>query len=426
MNDVQREQLKVDLTDLKRDFVLILGTETVFWDIWKDVMKISALRSLAGSSNVNTWLRSAERRTVRPEDVVFDPQDRDEARCNLFDEHRMLYPTFGGSCKKQLELLRHLCSGEANSEELYEWILNWQAYPVQNPGAKMQTALLFHGPGGTGKNQYWESYMRVYGEYGGIFGQAQLESQFNAWSSRKLFMLGDEVVSRQEKYHLEGQIKSMITGERWQVNEKNMPVRIEKNLTNFVLLSNRIDIAKLDQDDRRFCVVWTPPPADVDLYHDVADEIQDEHGSAALHRYLKDRQLPWDFGPHSRPPMTRAKRDLINVTSDSVDRFISEWEQGSLPVPYAPCRSLQLYAAYKAWAAERGIPRAAPDATMLAAVGKRPGVRRSRMRYMDKSGEFTQKQCIVPLGQEPEDSTLQVWLTGKIDEFDRALTAWRA
>ena len=39
------------------------------------------------------------------------------------------------------------------------WVLKWLAYPIQHPGAKMRTALVLHGPQGTGKNMFFEAIM---------------------------------------------------------------------------------------------------------------------------------------------------------------------------------------------------------------------------------------------------------------------------
>ncbi len=72
-----------------------------------------------------------------------------------------------------LDLLYYLCSGEQNALELANWVIRWLAYPIQNPGAKMRTALIFHGQQGTGKNLFFESIMGIYGEYGRIVGQAR-------------------------------------------------------------------------------------------------------------------------------------------------------------------------------------------------------------------------------------------------------------
>ena len=66
-----------------------------------------------------------------------------------------------GELRRKIELLEYLCSEEKNSRIVFDWVLKWIAYPIQHPGAKMRTALIFHGPQGTGKNLFFEGEVRI-------------------------------------------------------------------------------------------------------------------------------------------------------------------------------------------------------------------------------------------------------------------------
>lgn len=411
-----------DLTQMLENFSLIYGTETVFDHVRRCILALSALRAAASPDRHNIWLRSAARRTVLPEQVVFDPTGKSDpaTTCNLWGG----WPTTPkpGNCKLILELLEYLCSGEDNPREVYEWILKWKAYPIQHWGAKMQTCIAMHGPEGSGKNLEFSALRGIYGRYGGIFGQTELESQFNGFASGKLFMIGNEVIARQEKYHLQGRIKNMVTEPEWMINEKQLPARLEANHCNFVFFSNRIDIAQLDPDDRRFCVIWTPPPLSEKFYQDVADEMRNG-GVAALHHHLLRLDLG-DFTPHTKPPTTRAKRELIALSLDSTERFFVAWRAGHLDIPFAPCRSEDLYTAYRLWAQAIGVPKAAPEYTMLATIAKKSGFTKVRARHY-KSGTSTKTRSalIIPPGFAPaEGETNLTWATEKIAEFAGAVT----
>jgi putative DNA primase/helicase len=265
----------------------------------------------------------------------------------------------------------------------------------------------------------------IYDRYGGIFGQTELESQFNGWASGKLFMIGNEVVSRVEKYHLQGRLKNMVTESEWQINEKNLPARLEANHCNFVFFSNRIDIAQLDPDDRRYCVIWTPPALSEKFYADVAAELRNG-GVAALHHHLLGLDLG-DFGPHIKPPLTRGKRELIALSLDSTERFFGLWRAGHLAIPYSPCLSMDLYAAYRHWAQLEGVPKPAPNYVLLGAIGKKPGITKGR-QYHHKPGTTTRTRsmCVIPPGHAPAEGVSEVaWLTEKIAEFAEALSAMK-
>lgn len=399
-----------DVNDLLEHFVKIYGSEMVWDERNRMIIKLSALRTdVMNKESVREWQASPARRYVSAEKIGFDPTGSDpDVECNLWAGFSTA--PVSGCCDRLLELLRYLCGNEENADELYQWILKWLAYPLQHPGAKLQTALLMHGEEGSGKNLFFGAIRAIYGRYGGNINQDDLEDKFNDWASAKLFIIANEVVTRVELYHVQGKLKNMITEREWQINPKNMPRRQEQNHCNFVFFSNRVDIAKLDKKDRRYCVVWTPGPLGAEFYEEVADEMR-HGGTAALHDYLLNLDLG-DFSPHTKPPDTRAKRDLIDLGLDNTDRFYQQWTGGDLDLPVVPCVSEDLYAAYKRWASINGIQKHAPSHIFLASIGKRDDVRKRREEiWADTTKRW--RTMIHPSGHWdcPADKRKLDWLT---------------
>jgi putative DNA primase/helicase len=300
------------------------------------------------------------KRVVRLDEVGFDPAGTDaRIKCNLWGG----WPTEprAGKCTVLLELLEYLCSGEENPREIYQWVLRWLAYPIQHPGAKMRTALVFHGPQGAGKNLFFETVMAIYGEYGRIVDQSAIEDKFNDWASRKLFLIADEVVARAELYHVKNKLKGIVTGEWIRINPKNVAAHDERNHVNLVFLSNERQPLVLDKDDRRYTVIWTPEKLPEGFYGDIRAEL-DAGGVAALHHHLATLDLG-DFTEHSKPPMTQSKRDVIDISMDSVERFVQDWQGGEITagngeiVPFRPCLGSHLYQVYMHWCKENGVTR---------------------------------------------------------------------
>jgi len=420
VDDGQALVFSLDL--LLEDYALIYGTETVFDGVRRRIVHLSALRAAAGKSLVRMWLEHPERRLVMPEQVGFDPTEQDrDILCNLWGG----WPTTpkAGSCDRLLELFEYLCAEEDDPPALFDWVMKWLAYPIQHPGAKMQTALLVHGPEGTGKNTAFGCVRRIYGKYGGIFDQTQLESQFNGFMSGKLFMIGNEVVTRVELYHQQGRLKNLITEDEIQINEKNLPTRLEANHCNFVFFSNRLDIAKLDRGDRRYCVIWTPPPLGEDFYREVADEIA-AGGTEALHHHLATLPLG-DFGPHTKPPMTRAKRDLIEMSVDPTEKFIDDWLAGELPLPATVVPTQELYEAYRTWARKEGLARTASKRVLIGAARKRTDRKRDKARFL-RGSQRVFERVVWPIGvvAPQEYGTVESWVTAQVTEFSDALRAW--
>jgi putative DNA primase/helicase len=290
------------------------------------------------------WAEHPDRCIVRTENVGFDPGDEDpQITCNLWAG----WPTTSapGTCDKLLDLLRHMCSGDASPEKLYRWVLSWVAYPIQHPGAKMKTALVVHGPQGTGKNMFFEAIMAIYGRYGAIIDQSAIEDRFNDWASRKLFLIADEVIARSDLYHVKNRLKAFITGIWIRINPKGLPAYDERNHVNLVFLSNEIVPVALEEDDRRHAVIWTPEKLPAQFYREAAAEIA-AGGIAALHDHLLHLDLG-DFSESTPPPCTDAKNDLIDDGLDVVSRFIYQLQMQEIAIPYAPALSTDLYKVYK-------------------------------------------------------------------------------
>lgn len=368
---------------------------------------------------------------VRHTEIGFDPSETDpEIICNLWGG----WPTTPekGRCEYLLDLLAHLCSGEENSAELYDWTLKWLAYPIQHPGAKMESAVVVHGPQGTGKSRFFEAYAKIYGPYGRVLDQSAIEDNFNAdWASKKLFILADEVLARGDMYHLKNRLKGFITGSTIRVNTKMVTAHIERNCMNIVFLSNEKMPVVLENDDRRHCVIWTPPKLPDDIYHAVNDEI-DNGGIEALHDYLLRLDLG-GFKPWSKPPLTKANHELIDLGIGSDERFIREWLAGETPHPVGPCASMDLYAAYQRWARANGESRPRKSNQFLGYVAKLEGWKIQPSKIWDNThytGNYISKRMVIPsetalaaagIPARPPEKTVGQWLTDGYAEFRLAL-----
>lgn len=334
------------------------GTGKVLFDHWqmKLVLREQMLTVLPAGIRWDdvkrhpTWIT---RGSYYLDQVGFDPAGEDpNIKLNTWTG----WPTKpkAGNCKLALDLLRYLCSGEPNADEIHDWILKWLAYPVQHPGAKMKSALVVHGPQGTGKSMFFEAIGSLYGDYYILLNQGAIEDKFNAdWSARKLYVVADEIVARQEMYHIKNQLKTLITGQWIRVNPKNLVAYKERNHMNLVFLSNEKQPVMIEHDDRRHGVIWTPPALPKAHYDAVADELENG-GLEALHQYLLDLDLS-GFGPHTQPPMTRSKADLQELGRGSVERFVHEWQRLEIfgdegrVIPFCPCLGSHLHAVYRKW-----------------------------------------------------------------------------
>lgn len=413
------------LETLRQRYVLIYGTDTVFDELRREIVKVGPLRLVWGADYVKAWLgEDSTRRMVGPEDVVFDPTcSTQPPAVNLFDGFAM--QPVKGDCQPMLELLHHLCGACGSDEEVAQamaWVLRWLALPLQQPGTKMRTALVFHGPQGSGKNLFFEGVGQLYGRYHVVVGQDQLEDKFNDWASQKLLVIGDEVVARAELYHQKNKLKSFVTGETIQINAKMLPLRTEKNHANVVFLSNEQQPLALETGDRRYMVVYTPPAADPELYARVGTWL-DEGGAAKFYRYLLDLDLG-GFHAHTKPLMTRAKADLIDLGLKPAERFLREWLAAYISLPLWSCENAQLYRAFLRWCrdvGERFPPRQAEFTKSIQKAGD--GRLELRPVKLDREthGKSHARMWVVGETGPQDGATWGHWAGECMDAFEGAL-----
>ncbi|MCM1513336.1 MAG: DUF5906 domain-containing protein, partial [Oxalobacter formigenes] len=411
-----------NINDLLENFVLIYGTDEVYDCKNCVMMKVGALRLAKGTDAVRFWQHNAERRMVMPHQVVFDPAERvsRETHINLF--HGWTVKPKKGPCRQIISLLEHLCNDD---EKLVQWILKWIAYPLKNPGAKMRTSILMHGEEGSGKNLFWETIVSgMYGCYACAVGNDEIESQYNEWVSKKLFIVADEVVTRAELRNQKNKLKRLITGDTVQVNPKHLNARVEANRMNIVFLSNETQPLILDRSDRRYVVIWTPDKLEKDFYRAVAEEVKNG-GIEAFYYYLLHEVDLAGFDEHADPPPTEAKTELIDLGAPSPERFYADWEKGILPLPFISCSAMQLYSAFQRWCTVNG-ERFPPSQTRFGRdvirVGKN-ALRKIPVKYEFQSA--VKQRIVYMVGQPPPDKKKSEWIENACSLFEDYLKKYR-
>lgn len=428
---------------LVSNFVLIYGTDEVWDAVHRETMKISAMAHAHGSGMVRMWKAAKARRTVLRRNVLFDPTLTcdPEVTINLFDGIAMTPEACqADEVDVMLELLNHLCGncavgGEVTVAQIAHFVLCWLALPLQRPGAKLRSALVFHGPQGTGKNLFFDVAKAIYGRYGIMVGQSELEEKYNGWLSAKLFIIGDEVVTRQEMYHNKNKLKWIITAERVPIRMMNQDPREEDNHANLVFLSNEHQPLVLEDNDRRYLVVYTPGVEDGDLYARVGAFLK-AGGAEKWLNFLLHYDVG-EFNEHTKPPMTAAKQELIELSMKPGERFLAEWLGGFLPLPMQVCSAEQLYRAFQRWCMQAGERYPPPRAQFTRAAERwvRERVERDaggvrmppRLTYKvialkAPTGERKSARCWIPRGCGPREGESEgEWAHGAINGFQKSL-----
>lgn len=399
---------------VKRFVPLDDGSGDLLFDTWtgkpvKTKQMTSLLAAGVRAEFIKTHPLWIERGAYYMDQVGFDPAGKDTGvKLNTWRGWPMVPKK--GCCDLLLDLLQYLCSLESNSQEIYDWLLCWMAYPLQNPGAKMSSAVIMHGPQGTGKSTIFQTLAKIYGDYATVLNQRGLEDKFNAdWVDAKLFILAEEVVTRAEMWHIKNELKELITGEWVRVNGKFAGAYRQKNHINAAFLSNEGQPLPLENKDRRHCVVWTPPELSQEFYDSVFEEV-DNGGVAAFYHHLMTLDLS-GFHPKKRPPDTQAKRNLIDLSRPSEERFLIDWIAGDItfheesgPLPFCACGSTDLYTAYLKWCRQQGEFRPRAGNVFLGTLTRQNGWNsQHRDRFVQADGVSRKKRQRMV---EPSDTDI--------------------
>jgi putative DNA primase/helicase len=329
-------------------YVYIDGTKDV-WDREKKRRIAEGAVKMAMGEEYKWWLNSQDRRVVDVDHIVFDPTMTKDPNLyiNTFEGLPLAPVRDDDACENLRWLISFLCN---HDEEALGWLTKWLAYPLQNMGAKMDTAVLMHSiMEGSGKSLLFaDIFGQLYGQYAATVGQTQLEGSFNAWQSRKLWAVFEEVVSRDQRYNQVGKIKHMITGKTVRMESKFINGWEEANHMNAVFLSNEIMPWPISEDDRRMLVMWPMQTLPVDRQKAIGRELS-SGGVAALYGWLLAVDLG-DFNQRTRPPKTEARQRLVALSRTAWQTFLHLWQTGELGRGlWGCCLATDLYALFIEW-----------------------------------------------------------------------------
>lgn len=278
-------------------------------------------------STASDWIQWQNRRTVQRTDYI--PGCTDLIVHNEKGLVLNLWPGWGvepraGDIKPWNDLFKYLTSElpDNESDAVRKWLIQWFAYPLHYPGAKLFSAVALWGATpGTGKTLLGETMIKVYGSNGQFVEASDLEGAFNSWVKCRQFILGDEITGTDSRNHAD-KLKGLITGTSLSINEKYEKPYNLPNTVQFYFTSNHPDAFFLDQD-RRFLVIEAPSkPLPVAFYSKYREWLLGDGPSAVFHHLLHNVKLD-GFNPQGPAPGTFAKEVMIDQGKSEVGRFIA-------------------------------------------------------------------------------------------------------
>ena len=416
---------------MSKNCVLLRG-EAAIYDLSLNRVISPQAAQMDYPKEYKNWLENPARLVVPYENLQFDPTrkiDIDPEYINTFrgypmqplkDENGKILdqPSAHQGCQSIVAMINSLCNGDL---PIVRWLLQWLAYPLQNEGAKMHSAVLMASHiQGSGKSTLFEKVMgAIYGNYHRVLTSQQLENtHHNEWIDNVSFLFGEEIATSSNKYNITPYLNAIITAKEVSVNPKHRSAKQVPAYFNMAFASNATVPFPLEGESRRWLVIAPQSKLNEKLATAVHLEIA-SGGVQAFYTYLLN--LPLDDFEHNLPPNTAAKQNLIESSKASVDFFFEQWAAGETKYKYCTCQTEQLYNAYKVWAGEdlehkfskrRFVTEAKKHITLFEI--------KERQHWRKPNHETGQSQLFI-VGECPVDEVPIAWYGKGIVLFDEAI-----
>ena len=224
-------------------------------------------------------------------------------------------------------------------EKEQQLVLNYLAHNVQFPGKKMQWALILQGVQGDGKSFLSEMMKHVLGESNCRNVTVEsLDEKFTSWAEGNCMVFIEELkLDNYKKYETLNKLKPYIVNPTVPIRRMQRDVYEAINTTNYFALTNFKDALPIDDNDRRYCVLFSQWQSSEKLkawlehnptyYSDLYDDMRT--GAGEILDYLLCHKIPDSFLALNRAPDTDAKRQMISiaknddflVVEDAIDEF---------------------------------------------------------------------------------------------------------
>jgi hypothetical protein len=265
---------------------------------------------------------------------------------NTYPEHEIpelpdeLLPRDKKAIRRVKDHVRHLLVNPGERRILVDW-LSWI---VQNPGKHVNWAILLQGVEGDGKSFFGFLMRAVMGVSNVQMLNAHiLESPFTDWVVGQCLTCIEEVrlIKATNKFELLNRIKPFITNRIIEVHPKGKPTYDAMNTTSYLLFSNYRDALPLDDDGRRYCVLFSQwqrkdkldefKRENPDYYEKLYATI--EECAPALRKWLLEHEQADDFRPLADAPTTEAKKYMIRQAQpEFIQNLFDIIAEGSEPL----------------------------------------------------------------------------------------------
>lgn len=232
------------------------------------------------------------------------------------------------------EHIKIICNNDFNNIEI---LTQWLAHQIQFPGKKILWSPVIQAIQGIGKSFFGELLRCCLGDINvGTISPGQVTSQFNGWANGTAVNVLEELrVVGHNRFDVINALKPLITDRIIQINDKGVKQFMTYNTANYICFTNYKDAIPIDQDDRRWWVLFVDIKELVDLekiankplntyFTDLFDSLREN--ATEIRKWLIDYKIEDSFMNIKQAPVTNYKRAMISTEENNLEGLLETKE----------------------------------------------------------------------------------------------------
>ncbi|MEP0144510.1 MAG: bifunctional DNA primase/polymerase [Parasphingorhabdus sp.] len=224
-----------------------------------------------------------------------------------------------------LDHLEYLFVDEAERE----YVLDYLAMLIQNPGQKINYALLVKGSQGTGKSWIGRLMTCIIGLPNVTLpSNDEVRSNWTGWTEGANLGVIEELMAV-GRLDMTNRLKPIITELYLRIENKGFSHYSIPNKLNLMAFTNHEDAVPMERGDRRWLVVFSGATPRDEAYYDRLFAFLDEGGPAAVKDWLLKRDPT--LKPKGMAPKTKGKDKMRRLSLGEAEQYLSERLEEGLP-----------------------------------------------------------------------------------------------
>ena len=224
-----------------------------------------------------------------------------------------------------------------NDDQARNYILDWFAFNIQQPGEKVFSSVILSGVQGTGKSTLGVTIKRILDGNCQIRKASEIAEKWNTFFSTSSLIICEELrQSGEDGRRFQNEVKNLITGSEIRTEMKHRDPRDVDNHVNFMFLTNYVDSIAIDDTENRYYFYHSeaiPRASDDDYFTRYYENL--ERDIDYLYTWFMRRDLS-NFDPKARAPHNHHKdvmlREIAEDWKSMLDRMLDN-EEISLTEP---------------------------------------------------------------------------------------------